>query len=339
MEKNQPNAEVSTILLNEIYQDYTKNKRRQRYYSYFYYFVLFVFIGYAMVSISAFNNTLNQIKAEEAAPAQKYVAAVKISGDIVTDACDYRRVNEQLERAFKDENAVAILLEIDSPGGSAYDGLEIYNKIMSLKTAYPDKKVIAYVRLIAASAAYMIACAADEIHAANAFSLVGSIGVFLSGINIHNFLKEHKIDTVFIHAGDNKAGLGIWNPISEETRQSAQKQVDYIHEYFKNSVKASRGDKLKPSETTFQGNTFLSEEALGQGLIDSYGLSPEQIITEKVGDYPISYVRPPKKNIEAFLEEFVNKYSTTAARSFYRSLMQEHQNSQSHIIEAQAHVI
>lgn len=329
MEKNESNTEISTILLNEIYQDYKKTKKRQRLYSYFYYGIFFLFIMYIAMAASTVQSALNKKNAEPQPLPEKYVAAVKIEGALIqhADGCDFKKVNEMIERAFDDEHSVAVLLDLDSPGGSVYDSYEVYAKIMQMRKKYPEKKVISYVRGVAASGAYLVACATDEIYASNRFSNVGSIGVYIGTFNLHNFLKEHKIDPIFIKSGRNKGSFNMIQEVSPEMVQEAQKGIDVVYEDFIDIVKLSRGERLKANDRTFSGLAFMGSDGYNQGLIDGYDVTLESVITDKIGDYTIQYIRPAKKNLDAFFEDLVDRYSVLAAKSFYHTMVREHDAS------------
>lgn len=331
MEKNDSTAEISTILLTEIYQDYQKNKRRQRWYSYLSYGILFLILGYMMVGISTVQRGINDVRS---APTQnvlpdKFVAAVKIEGPIQREGkkvCNYLRVNELLTRAFEHEDSVAVMLHINSPGGLIYDSQEIYQRIIDLKKQYPEKKVIAYIEHLAASGGYFIACAADEIHASSPYSLSGSIGVRIDGVNIHGFLKEHHIDTFLIHSGPNKGGLSLLNPITDESMAHIQRQLDNSHKDFIATVEKSRGERLKAKENhTFSGFIFDAKEALEQGLIDGYDVRSEQLIKEKVGDYTIEYLREPKPTFDDIMNEYMELLGSSVSRGCMQALVEQNQ--------------
>lgn len=334
MEKNESTSEISTILLTEIYQDYKKNKKRQRLYTYLSYGFFFFIIGYVIMAVSTVQSSFQNLHLEqkEVLP-EKFMAAVTISGTLLEDSCDYNRVNELIERAFEYENSVGVLLDIDSPGGSVYDAMEIYNKIEQMKKEYPDKKVISYVRRVAASGGYLIACAADQIYTNNRYSNVGSIGVYVAGINVNKYLTEKNIDPLFVHSGNNKGGLSLLYPVNDGALKHTQQEVNEIHKDFIELVQIGRGERLKANADTYSGLSFMSAQALEQGLIDGYELALEKIIEEQVGDYPVEYVRPPKKKIDTVLEELVERYSAYAAQSFYRRLAQEQQTP----LHVQAH--
>src|SRR5690606_24707460 len=110
-----------------------------------------------------------------------HVAVIRLEGVIAADEnASGGRIGEALRNAFKNEHAKAIILAINSPGGSPVQSGYIYDEIRRLRGLHPDKKLYAVIADIGASGGYYVASAADEIYADKS-SLVGSIGVTASG--------------------------------------------------------------------------------------------------------------------------------------------------------------
>ncbi len=177
-----------------------------------------------------------------------------------------------LRAAFEAPGTQAVILRINSPGGSPVQSGYVYDEIKRLRGLYPDKPLYAVISDIGASGAYYIAAAADQIYADKA-SLVGSIGVVASGFGFVDTLEKLGIERRLYTAGDNK---GFLDPFSEEK----PKEVEFwkgvltsTHQQFISKVMEGRGDRLKVTDQTFSGLIWNGEQALEMGLIDGLGSS------------------------------------------------------------------
>src|SRR5690606_36030333 len=173
-----------------------------------------------------------------------HTAVIDIRGEIASDAeASAEKVNSSLKTAFEDSGAKAIVLLIDSPGGSPVQAGIINDEITRLKTLH-NKKVYAVVEETCASAAYYIAAAADEIYVDKA-SLVGSIGVLMDGFGFTGLMDKLGVERRLMVAGRNKALLDPFSPLDEDQKAYLQSMLDEIHQQFIAVVKKGRGDRLK----------------------------------------------------------------------------------------------
>ncbi|MFT6705146.1 MAG: protease-4, partial [Gammaproteobacteria bacterium] len=146
-------------------------------------------------------------------PTVEHAAVVRMEGLVMPGAeIDAEYINPALRNAFSANNTKGVILQINSPGGSPVQAERIYDEIMLLKSEYPEKKVVAVIDDVGASAAYYIACAADEILSAKA-SLVGSIGVVVNGFGAVDAMKKLGVERRLITAGTNKALLDPFMPL------------------------------------------------------------------------------------------------------------------------------
>ncbi len=175
-----------------------------------------------------------------------------------------------LQRAFSDEDAIAVAVIVNSPGGSPVQSHLIFRRIRALAAEY-GKPVLGFVEDAAASGGYMIACAADEIHA-DPSSIVGSIGVVSGGFGFVEAIQRLGIERRLHTAGDSKAMLDPFLPEKpEEIERLKELQAD-IHAHFIALVRGSRGARLKDdSENLFTGAFWTGTRALEYGLIDGIG--------------------------------------------------------------------
>lgn len=197
------------------------------------------------------------------------VAVVTIKGDIMDGAvASADRVIPALRSAFKDEDAKAVILEIDSPGGSPFESERINTELEALRKAHP-KPVIAVINTMGASAGYMIAAHADRI-VAGRYSLVGSIGVIASAWDVSGLAKRFDVQNESFASGPLKDMFNPLRPRTEAERAKALAMVNNFARVFVEDVKAARKGRLK-TEDIATGEAWTGDEALAMGLIDEIG--------------------------------------------------------------------
>jgi protease-4 len=217
-----------------------------------------------------------------------HTAVVEIKGEIASDSeASAENIVAALRSAFDDEGAQAVVLLINSPGGSPVQAGIINDEITRLKGLH-DKKVYAVVEETCASAAYYIAAAADNIYVDKA-SLVGSIGVLMDGFGFTGLMEKLGIERRLMTAGDNKGLLDPFSPQDESQRQFMQNLLAEIHTQFIEVVKKGRGDRLKETPETFSGLVWNGQQAVALGLADGLGnldyVAREVVKAEELVDY------------------------------------------------------
>ena len=222
------------------------------------------------------------------APNTPHTALVEVRGEIAVDTeASAELMLSALKSAFEDQGAQAVVLRINSPGGSPVQAGIVYDEILRLKAKH-GKKVYAVVEEICASGAYYIAAAADEIYVDKA-SVVGSIGVLMDGFGFTGLMDKLGVERRLITAGANKGMLDPFSPENEAQRAYAQAMLDQIHRQFIKIVKDGRGKRLKETPETFSGLFWNGEEAVKLGLADHLGsldyVAREVIKAEEVIDY------------------------------------------------------
>lgn len=226
--------------------------------------------------------------AEKVVP-QPHTAVVEVSGPIMDgEEANADAIITALRRAFKADNSRAVILRINSPGGSPVQSGYVYDEIKRLRALYPQKKLYAVITDIGASGAYYMAAAADEIYADKA-SLVGSIGVISSGFGFVGLIDKLGIERRTMTAGENKAFLDPFSPLREQDRAFWQTVLETTHRQFINRVQEGRGDRLKGGDELFSGLVWTGEQALDLGLIDGLGsasmVARDIVGAEKLVDY------------------------------------------------------
>ena len=217
-----------------------------------------------------------------------HTAVVDIKGEIATGAeASAEFVVAAMRSAFEDNGSRAVVLLVNSPGGSPVQAGIIYDEIRRLKAKH-SKPVYAVVEETCASAAYYIASAADDIFVDKA-SIVGSIGVLMDGFGFTGTMEKLGVERRLLTAGENKGFLDPFSPQTEAQRLHAQSMLDQIHQQFITAVKTGRGERLKITPDTFSGLFWTGQQAVEMGLADKLGnldyVAREIVKVEEVIDY------------------------------------------------------
>lgn len=200
-----------------------------------------------------------------------HTAVVQITGELAAGAAaDADLIAPAIERAMSNANARALVLRINSPGGSPVQAGRIYDAIERAQAAHPGKPVIAVIDEIGASGGYYVAAAADTIYADPA-SLVGSIGVISPGWDLTGLMDKLGVKRRALTAGESKALLDPFQEMSVEHVAFWQTVLDTTHQQFISRVREGRGQRLKDDTSLFTGLIWSGEQARALGLIDGFG--------------------------------------------------------------------
>jgi protease-4 len=274
-------------LVEQFAREYMRDRARSQRTRFFFriaWLAVFVVIAWALVH-----------QAERgAAPSGPHTALVELRGEISSDSeASAENMISGLKNAFEDVGAQAVVIRINSPGGSPVQSGIINDEIRRLKAKHA-KKVYVVVEEACASGAYYIAVAADEIYVDKA-SIVGSIGVLMDGFGFTGLMGKLGIERRLVTAGDNKGMLDPFSPVSPRQQALAQAMLDQIHQQFIKVVREGRGERLKENRDTFSGLFWNGEEAVKLGLADGFGnldyVAREVVKAEEVIDYT------PKENV------------------------------------------
>ena len=217
-----------------------------------------------------------------------HTAMVSIRGEIADRGeASAELILPAMRSALEDPGSKALVLLINSPGGSPVQAGLINDEIRRLRKLY-DKPIYAVVEETCASAAYYIASAADDIYV-NKASIVGSIGVLMDGFGFVGTMDKLGVERRLLTAGANKGFLDPFSPQSDTQKQFAQTMLNQIHQQFIDVVKQGRGDRLKATPETFSGLFWTGEQAIGMGLADGTGsldsVARDVVKAEKLVDY------------------------------------------------------
>ena len=222
------------------------------------------------------------------APSTRHTAMVEIKGEIASESeASAELVVAAIRNAFEDSGAQAVVLLINSPGGSPVQAGIINDEIRRLKAQH-NKPVYAVVEEACASAAYYIAVSADRIYVDKA-SIVGSIGVLMDGFGFTGLMDKLGVERRLMTAGENKGFLDPFSPQTEKQRAYAQAMLDQIHKQFIGVVKEGRGKRLKDTPDMFSGLFWTGQQAVELGLADQLGnldyVAREVVRAEDIVDY------------------------------------------------------
>jgi len=268
-------------------RDWLRDRRSDRRWRLFYrasWLLILLAVGWAALSTHTRNTP----------PTGPHTALIEVRGEIGAGAeASAENLLPGIKSAFEDDDAKAVVLRINSPGGSPVQAGIINDEIRRLKKLH-SKKVYAVVEESCASGAYYIAVAADEIYADKA-SIVGSIGVLMDSFGATGLMDKLGIERRLLTSGDNKGIGDPFSPLSAPQRAYIQTMLDQIHAQFIAVVKQGRGSRLKETPEMFSGLFWNGEQALSLGLIDHLGsldyVAREVVKAEDVVDYT------PRENV------------------------------------------
>lgn len=291
-----------TALQQLLTESLREQKRSRRWKIFFRIVYLLIFISIIILIIP-----------DNAAPyasGKPHTALVVMKGELMDGgAANAEDVNQGLNDAFKDPDTKAVLLEINSPGGSPVQAGEIYNNMIRLEKAHPKIKIYAVCTDVCASGAYYVAAAANEIYADKA-SLVGSIGVLMDGFGFVDTLNKIGVQRRLMTSGSEKGFLDPFSPVKPEDQAYMQNMLDIIHSQFIQAVKNGRGSRLQSDPLLFSGLVWTGQQAQALGLIDGLA-TPDEVVRQvikvtNVEDFTVE---------DGFFNKFANNIGSSAARS------------------------
>lgn len=221
-------------------------------------------------------------------------------------------INRSLKEAREDDDVKAIVLRVDSPGGSALVSELIWREIELTKKVKP---VVVSMGNLAASGGYYIACNANAIFA-EPTTITGSIGVFGMLPNANGFATKYGVNAEQVQTHKNAIGYSVFEPISEEYKTFALEGVDQIYKTFVNRVAVGRKMTFDQVDAIAQGRVWTGSDAIKNGLVDKLGNLDAAIAHAaglgKTKSYRTENYPEYKKNFNEFLEAF-------AGASIYKS--------------------
>ena len=198
------------------------------------------------------------------------IARLHIEGIIVRD--DAR--SQALAELARDDSIRAVIVHIDSPGGSVVGGEDLYN---SLRDIAAQKPVAAVMGTVATSAAYMSGIAADRVWAREG-TVTGSIGVILQSANVTELLNRIGVEPVTIKSSELKGTPSPLEPLTEAAREATQNVVRDLYGFFVDIVIARRPLEADKVRQLADGRVFSGRQAVANGLIDEIGVEKDAVL-------------------------------------------------------------
>lgn len=267
MQENINSTNESQVLLTQIVNEYYKDKkrnRRHRWYKRLMILVVIIFI-IGLMNLDKMEDTANKVKS--------HVGLIDIKGEISNgQVSSSDALMKSLTAAYASKGLKAVILRIDSPGGSPVQADYMFNSVRYFKKKYPDVKTYAVCVDSCTSAAYYVASAADEIYA-NQASIVGSIGVVYNGFGFVDSMQKLGITRRLKTSGNNKGFMDQFSPENLKQEKDLMVMLDLIHDRFIKQVKKGRGKRLKSNEELFSGLIWTGVQAKDLGLIDGFASS------------------------------------------------------------------
>ncbi len=215
------------------------------------------------------------------------VSVLRLSGVIASGGgalrknLNYETLEPVIKKAFADQKQDAVILCINSPGGSPVQSALIGKRIRQLADKN-NTPVIAFCEDVAASGGYWLASCADEIYADEA-SIIGSIGVISAGFGFTQAIAKLGVERRVYTSGESKSMLDPFkNENPKDVKRLKALQTE-IHEYFIAHVKSRRGERLNEEEPLFTGSFWTGARAKQLGLIDEIG-AMHSVIAQRFGE-------------------------------------------------------
>lgn len=237
------------------------------------------FLGLLIAGISSFGGIYRGRKGVSVFKSSTpKVALIYIEGTILADSsavpdlfvgkvASSVEIAEILEEARKDKSVKAVLIRVNSPGGSAAASQEIYNAMIRLRK---EKPVVVSMGDLAASGGYFVSSAADFIFA-NPATLTGSIGVIVDALEVSELLEKIGVTPQTLKAGEFKDILSPWRKMTEQERMMLQEMLKGIHKQFIKAVADGRKMDEEKVAALATGAIMTGEQAKEKRLVDELG--------------------------------------------------------------------
>lgn len=299
----QPNWERQ--LLEKVALAAINEQKTARRWGIFFKMMTFAYLAVVM-AVTLFPKVETEISSDK-----QHVAVIDVQGMIAEDeAASADSIIEGLRDAAKDKNTKGIVLNINSPGGSAVQAAYVYDEIRRQKQAHPDLPIYSVVGDICASGGYYIAAASDKIFVSPA-SIIGSIGVVMNGFGFTQVLDKLGVERRLLTAGEHKAMLDPFSPVKPGENQHMQGMLDEVHQQFIAAVRRGRGDRLQETPDMFSGLVWSGESGVKLGLADAFG-SVDSVAREQLGSEETVDFTPR----EHLLDRLAGKFATSFGHAF-----------------------
>lgn len=251
------------------------------------------------------SNRLTEKYHSGSASARDKIALVRIDGSIIEGLMGY--ASQQIRDAARDDRVKAVVVAINSPGGSVTASDQLHKQISDLRdgkwekpsgSSSNAKPVVVAMESIAASGGYYIAVPAQSIFA-EPTTITGSIGVYIPILDAHELVEKYGVKMHYVKKGELKASGSMFKEFTPEERQEYEEETEATYQRFMKIIRDGRGSKLKaglrdelkipslirPGETVTRrladGGIFTPAIALQYGLIDQIGYTDDAVAEAK----------------------------------------------------------
>ncbi|PTY36638.1 peptidase S49 [Saccharospirillum sp. MSK14-1] len=268
-------------LIEKVVLANTAELKKQRRWGIFFKLLTFVYL-FALLWLFVLGKSFKSDNVPEATGG--HTAVVEVRGVIADgEMASADRIYASLQSALNHPDTRAVILRINSPGGSPVQSSYIFNEVRRQRELHPDIPINAVIADTGASGAYYIAASAENIYA-NGASLVGSIGVTAASFGFEELIERLGIERREFTAGEHKAFLDPFQPVDPEERELFEALLNDVHQQFIEDVRAGRGDRLDESnDKLFSGLVWTGDQAVELGLID--GIKSTSELARELG-YP-----------------------------------------------------
>ena len=291
--------------LRDIALEGIRERRRARRWGIFF---KLAFLAYLILVLALARGWVTDFTAEPEPGA--HTAVVRVSGAIMPGGDNSaERIVKGLQRAFADDGTRAVVLQINSPGGSAVQAGHINDEVRRLREAHPDIPLYAVAEDMFTSGAYYLAVSSDRIFVSEA-TLIGSIGVLFNSFGADEAMERLGIERRLYTAGENKAFLDPFSPADPEDVAWLGELLDDIHQQFIHAVREGRGDQLADDDALFSGLVWTGAQGVELGLADEFG-SVHSVARDVVGVEELRDFTPRR----TLLDQLSGRVSTAATNA------------------------
>lgn len=244
------------------------------------------------------------------------IAVIYAQGEIMYTEGDENTIgqvvmSEAFTEARENPNVKAIVLRVNSPGGSALASELIWREIELTKRTKP---VIVSMGDLAASGGYYISCNADKIFA-EPNTITGSIGVFGTIPNIHELAEDLGINAEQVGTNKNSVDYSIFEPLSDEQRALIKEGIEDIYDLFTQRVADGRGMTQEAVDEIAQGRVWTGNDAVKIGLVDEIGgldMALEAAASAaEISNYQILELPVYEKDLQSIINQYTNGFVQT----------------------------
>ena len=283
-DNNDPSWERA-VIEKLVLETLTEQRRRRRW------GIFFKLLAFLYLTVVLMATVDWQTSSERLADGKKHTALVQMTGVISAKSdASAEHVIDALQAAFEDKGTAAVVLRINSPGGSPVQAGMINDEIRRLRAKYTDVPLYVVVEDICASGGYYVAAAADNIYVDKA-SIVGSIGVLMDGFGFTGTMEKLGVERRLLTAGENKGFLDPFSPQNAQHKAHAQQMLGEIHQQFIKVVRDGRGKRLKETPEMFSGLMWSGAKSVEMGLADGFGsvesVARDIVKAEEIRDFTV----------------------------------------------------